>query len=110
MTAPTTRFPSRTRAIATVGDGKRMGLERFASATGLHPLFVRRLVALDLLAATRDADGELWFPLSQLAAAARLQRLRSAFAINYAGLALVTHLLDRIAELERGARPWTPNG
>jgi hypothetical protein len=94
----------------------RLGLEPFARATHLHPQLVRRFVELGLLDATRDATGELWFAPSQVAAAARLQRLRAAFALNYAALALVVDLLDRIADLEAAARisprsiggqPWT---
>ena len=55
---------------------------------------------------------------AQLAAVARLQRLRAGFALNYAALGLVLDLLDRIAVLEAArarhrsrprqeARPWT---
>jgi len=43
----------------------------------------------------------------QVAAVARVQRLRAGFALNYAAISLVTDLLDRIAVLEaalRGAR------
>ena len=58
---------------------------------------MRRFVALGLLEATRDAAGELWFAPTQLAAVARLQRLRAGFALNYAALGLVVDLLDRIA-------------
>jgi chaperone modulatory protein CbpM len=94
----------------------RLGLEPFSHTTNLHPQLVRRFVELGLLDATRDASGELWFAPSQVAAAARLQRLRAAFALNYAALALVVDLLDRIANLEAAARtsprpiggqPWT---
>ncbi|MGH8902420.1 MAG: chaperone modulator CbpM [Egibacteraceae bacterium] len=92
-------------------------LESFSRVSGLHPDLVRRLVALGLLDAARDATGELWFLPTQLAAAARLQRLRAGFALNYAALGLVVDLLDRVAELEEalrnrtrptGGRSWTP--
>jgi hypothetical protein len=62
------------------------------------------------------AVGELSFPSAQLAAAARLKRLRAGFGLNYAALGLVCDLLDRISELEtamrehsrtRGGRSWT---
>ena len=95
-----------------------LDLETFARATALHPDLVRRLVALGLLEATKDASGELRFPPTQLAAAARLNRLRSGLALNYAGLGVVIQLLDRIAELEAalrhrprpdGGHPWTRN-
>ena len=57
---------------------------------------------------------ELWFSPAQLAVAARIQRLRSGLALNYAALGLVIDLLDRVTELEtalrklqRGGRTWT---
>ena len=85
----------------------RLSLEEFAAMTGLHPDLIRRLVALGLIDARRDSAGELWFTRSQLAAMARVQRLRAGLALNYAAIGLVTDLLDRIAVLEtalRGAR------
>ena len=84
-----------------------LSLEEFAAVTGLHPELIRRLVALGVIDAARDPAGELWFPRSQVAAVARVQRLRAGFALNYAAISLVTDLLDRIAVLEtalRGAR------
>jgi chaperone modulatory protein CbpM len=98
----------------------RLDLDAFARAAGLHPDVVSRFVALGLIEASRDASGTLWFLPSQVAAVARLQRLRAGFGLNYAALGLVVQLLDRIAELEavqrrgspatatsRGARRWT---
>jgi chaperone modulatory protein CbpM len=92
----------------------RLSLESFCRATGLHPDLVRRLVVLGLLEATTGAPGgagvspgetaALWFSPNQLAVAARLQRLREGFALNYAALGLVSDLLDRIAQLETALR------
>jgi hypothetical protein len=79
-----------------------ISLETFARATGMHPELVQRLVSLGVLDAIRDAAGELSFPPAQLAAASRAQRLRAGFALNYAAIGLVMHLLDRIDALERG--------
>ena len=79
-------------------------LDTFAATTGLHPDLIRRLVALGVIDAARDPAGELWFPRSQVAAVARIQRLRAGFALNYAAIALVTDLLDRIAVLETALR------
>ena len=81
-----------------------LALDAFASAAGMHPDLVRRLVALGLLDAIRDAAGELWFPPAELASASRLRRLRAGLALNYAALGVVTDLLDRIAELEAQLR------
>lgn len=79
-----------------------LDLEAFARLGRVHPDLVRRLVALGLLDPSRDASGRLWFPYSDLAVMARIQRLRAAFALNYAAVGLVTDLLDRIADLESG--------
>jgi hypothetical protein len=93
-----------------------LDLETFARSAGLHPDLVRRFVALGLLEASTRPDTSLLFSTSQLAVAARLQRLRSGFALNYAALGVVVDLLDRIAELEAalrrsapssGGSPWT---
>ena len=79
-------------------------LDTFAAMTGLHPDMIRRLVALGVIDAARDPAGELWFPRSQVAAVARIQRLRAGFPLNYAAIPLVTDLLDRIAVLETALR------
>lgn len=96
-----------------------LDLERFAREAGLHPELVRRLVALGVLDAHRDRSGGLWFAPAQLAAVARVQRLRAGFSLNYAAIGLVCDLLDRIADLEAAQRgpggrsgweervPWT---
>ena len=62
--------------------------------------------------ATSDTAGQLRFPASEVAAAARLQRLRAGRALNYAALGVVVSLLDRIAELEAALRthPQRPGG
>jgi len=81
----------------------RLDLEEFAATAGLHPELVRRLVALGVLDATQDSAG-LWFARNQLAAVARIQRLRAGLALNYAATGLVVDLLDRIAVLEAAMR------
>jgi chaperone modulatory protein CbpM len=83
---------------------RRLDLESFAAAGGMHPEVVRRLVTLGVLDATQDSAGVLWFSPGQLAALGRVQRLRAAFPINYAAIGLVTDLLDRIAALEAALR------
>ncbi len=82
----------------------RLNLEEFALLSGLHPDLIRRLVALGLIQAYRDPAAQLWFSRSDLAAVARVQRLRAGFALNYAAIGLVTDLLDRIAVLEAALR------
>src|ERR1700742_5215477 len=83
---------------------ERLALEELARRCGLHPEMVRRLVALGVLPAVRDAGGALWFAPGQVAAVARLQRLRATLPLNYAALGLVVELLDRITELETALR------
>jgi hypothetical protein len=83
---------------------ERLSLEEFAMLSGLHPDLIRRLVALGLLEADRDAAGRPWFYRGELAALARVQRLRAGFLLNYAAVGLVADLLDRIAVLEAALR------
>jgi DNA-binding transcriptional MerR regulator len=78
----------------------RLDLNLYSRLTGVHPELIRRLVRLGLLEVTRDARGDLWFDPSQVAAMARIQRLRSGLGLNYASLGLVLDLLDRITELQ----------
>ncbi|HEX4163644.1 MAG TPA: chaperone modulator CbpM [Acidimicrobiales bacterium] len=87
-------------------------LESFSRRCRLHPELVRRLVSLGLLEPIEDERGTLWFGTDQIAAVARLQRLRAGLSVNYAALGLVAQLLDRINELERALRqrPPTPGG
>jgi chaperone modulatory protein CbpM len=77
-----------------------LSLETFSRLSGVHPDLVRQLVSLDLVQASVDSRGNLWFDPSQVAVMARIRRLRSGFSLNYSALALVIDLLDRIAELE----------
>jgi hypothetical protein len=93
-----------TTALVVANPG--LSVDAFANATGLHPDLVKRLVVLGVLDATRSAAGELRLPPAQLAAAARIQRLRAGFGLNYAALALVMDLLEEIERL-RGERQWT---
>src|SRR4051812_21363920 len=95
MTVQTTRYPLARRPVP-----ERLSQEEFARRCGLHPEMVRRLVALGVVPAVRDAGGALWFAPAQVAAVARLQRLRATLPLNYAALGLVVDLLDRITELE----------
>jgi chaperone modulatory protein CbpM len=92
----------------------RLSLDGFAARAGLHPEFVRRLVALGLLRADRDDLGRLWLPPRELLTVARVQRLHAGLSLNYAAIGLVLDLLARIDELEAnregGNRGWTPTG
>ena|ERR1700738_1505124 len=96
MTAPTARY------ILARRPG--LHLDAFARRSGLHPDMVRRLVALGLLRCQPDAAGELWFKASELAAVARIQRLRTGLGLNYAAIGLVLDLLERIEEHEIDSR------
>src|SRR5689334_18923459 len=103
MPSPPSKGTTRTYALAAVRPGG-LSLETFSRRSGLHPDLARRLVSLGLLDARVDATGELSFPPAQLAVAARIQRLRAGFALNYAAIGLVMDLLDRIARLESAQR------
>jgi chaperone modulatory protein CbpM len=92
-------LPVPTRSVRALSTGL-LSLDYFARRCGLHPELVRRFVTLGLVPTVRDANGELWFDPAQVAAVARLQRLRATLPLNYAALGLVCDLLDRITELE----------
>jgi chaperone modulatory protein CbpM len=81
-----------------------LSLDALARRCGLHPIMVRRLVALGLLPCRPDARGEPWFDPSAVAVVARIQRLRTGLGLNYAAIGLVLDLLDRIEELESASR------
>jgi hypothetical protein len=91
-------------AIVEVRSSTRLDLGSFARAAGVHPDHARQLVALGLLDAATDSRGELWFAPTEITAAARIQRLRAGFSLNYAAVGLVVDLLNRIAELEADLR------
>ncbi|MFD9224700.1 chaperone modulator CbpM [Streptomyces sp. NPDC060064] len=93
-----------------------LSLDAVARRSGLHPDLVRRLVALGLVPARRDAAGRLVFAPTAPATLARIQRLRAGLSLNYASIGLVLDLLDRIGQLEAALRrsgmrsdqtPWT---
>ena len=52
---------------------RRLNLEEFATASGLHPDLIRRLVALGLIDAERDAAGDLYAE-ARIMVPARLSR------------------------------------
>lgn len=81
-----------------------LDLDAFARQARLHPELVRRLIALGLLEAERDAADMLWLAPVELATVARIQRLRAGFSLNYAAVGLVLDLLDRIEHLEGALR------
>ena len=87
----------------------RLGTSAVASATGIHPELLRRLVALGLVETETGVRGELSFPPSVVIRIARIQRLHADLSLNYAAIGLVLDLLDRIdrleAELGRSPRP-----
>ena len=91
-------------ALVRRGRGRLLDLDTFAARARLHPDLVRRLVALGLLQAQRDATDALWLPPTELATLARIQRLRAGFSINYAAVGLVLDLLDRIEDLQTELR------
>ncbi len=107
-----------TAGVPTGGDGAQsrpparyplarpllLSVEQFGYRSGLHPDLVRRFVALGLLRAHRDVAGALWLRADEVAAVARIQRLRAGLPLNYAAVGLVIDLLDRITELENTLR------
>ncbi len=78
----------------------RIEFEAFARVCDLHPELLERLVAIGLLETSADAEGRRWFERSQIAAVARIRRLRSGLRLSYSAIAVVAPLIERVDELE----------
>ncbi len=78
----------------------RIEFEAFCQVCDLHPEMLDRLVSLGLLEASEDEEGRRWFDRSQVAAVARVRRLRSGLRLSYSAIAVVAPLIDRVDELE----------
>ena len=91
--------------VSIVRATRRLDLETFSRAAGMHPELIRRLVALGLLEPEPGPGppGTLWFGPTQLREVARIRRLRAGLGLNYAAVGVVLQLLDRVAVLERQA-------
>lgn len=89
-----------------------LSLDEFATAAGLHPDLVIRLVSLGLLEPGRDVHGRRRFSETDLPVAARIVRLHAGLPLNYAAIGVVLDLLDRIDQLEAllRRRSWTSTG
>jgi chaperone modulatory protein CbpM len=95
----------------------RLSLDSVARTAGVHPTLVRRFVAMDLLEASTDISGRMWFSADTPALIGRIVRLHSDLALNYAAIALVLELADTIRSLRaeltayrpraQGGQPWT---
>lgn len=82
----------------------RLDVGMVAAASGVHPDLVRRFVDLELLPASPDASGRLWFTPAAPELVRRIVRLHADLSLNYAAVALVIDLLARIDVLEN--RRW----
>jgi len=91
-------------AVYALAMPARLSLDTLARRAGMHPVLVRRLAVLGLLDATWDAHGDPWFAPAALQRIARVQRLHTDLAVNYAAIGLVMDLLDRVDELQTALR------
>ena len=82
----------------------RLSLDTLARRAGMHPVHVRHLAVLGLLDATWDPHGDPWFTPAAVHRIARVQRLHTDLAVNYAAIGLVLDLLDRVDELKSDLR------
>jgi hypothetical protein len=91
--------------VAAPGPGPDLlRLDAFCVRTQLHPQLVHRLAVLGLLDLRVDSSGQAWLPVTGLARAARIERLRRDLGVTYAATGVVLDLLDRIDDLERHVR------
>lgn len=78
----------------------RLDLEMVAAASRVHPELLQRFVELGLVPARQDGSGRLWFTPAAPELVRRIVRLHADLSLNYAAVALVIDLLDRIDALE----------
>jgi chaperone modulatory protein CbpM len=98
------------RSSHALGFPVLLDLESFARVTQTHPDLIAKLVVLGALDAQTDSAGHLSFSPAQVASMARIKRLRASLSINYASLAVVCDLLDRIAALQATSRASRSRG
>ncbi|KUM33259.1 chaperone modulator CbpM [Arthrobacter sp. EPSL27] len=80
----------------------RLNLEAVARSSGTHPDVVMRFVELDLIRPLGGDDpGGPWFSPRAPELVARVMRLHSELALNYAAIPLVLDLMARVDALER---------
>ncbi len=79
---------------------ERIQFEVFAQICEIHPELLERFVALGLVEVVSDDRGNRWLERRQVAALARVRRLRSGLGLSYSAIAVVADLIDRIDELE----------
>ncbi len=89
---------------ASLEPAGRIEFEAFAVVCDLHPELLDRFVALGLVEVSVDDEGRRWFARTQVAAVARVRRLRSGLRLSYSSIAVVAPLLDRLDELEAELR------
>lgn len=76
-----------------------LSLEETARQAGVHPELVLRMVDLGLVEPKRQTP-VFWFDPSAVKTICRAVRLRNDLGINWLGVGVVTHLLERVEELE----------
>ncbi len=94
---------SRTTLVVAARPPGSCSMAELARAAGADLRVARRLAALGLIEPVGPAR-DTW-PLSAAPRLARALRLRRDLGLNLAGAVLVSELLDRIDQLERGAHP-----
>jgi DNA-binding transcriptional MerR regulator len=79
-------------------------LETLAEHAGMHPAMVRRSVDYGLVQPSAREDATLFFEPSILPRLLKIRRLHESLGINFAGIAVILDLLDRIGVLQRQHR------
>jgi chaperone modulatory protein CbpM len=78
-----------------------LSLDALARRTGMHPALLERYVELDLIQPCEREGATLFFEPSAVLRLGAVKRLRQAFGINLAGMAVVLDLIDQICALQR---------
>jgi chaperone modulatory protein CbpM len=90
--------------MLVVVHGELRTLETLAQRAGMHPTKVRRCVDLGLIQPDAQEGALLYFDPSILPRLRKIERLHESLGINFAGIAVILDLLDRIRVLQRQNR------
>jgi MerR family transcriptional regulator/heat shock protein HspR len=90
----------RYQIVLCSADRQRLTLDELAVHANIHPSFVERLVEFGLVTPIRQ-EGAMSFDPGSVSRLRTIIRLRESLGINFAGIAVVLDLIDKVRVLQR---------
>lgn len=85
--------------IADYTEDVTFTLEELGEISGVEVALVRELITYDIIVPIDAVSGQYKFDMGQLQRLQKALRLQRDLELNYAGIALVLHLLEEIKDL-----------